>query len=200
MTPDPTPDPTKPDILLKATFDRPAIVKYKWCSLIPASLFIITIPFVIIAAIVYKFMLDRIIANWAAELTPRSLIVRKGVFNKIEKTIPLEKITDLSSTQGPIMRMFDLKQLGVETAGQSGAAGAALVSLMGIVDTDEFRRQVLAQRDRLTSGSTETTPNRTIDPQPASATGELAEISATLQRMEALLERMANDSGDHHNH
>ena len=46
------------------------------------------------------------------------------------------------------MRMFDLKQLGVETAGQSGAAGAALVSLVGIVDTDEFRRQVLAQRDR----------------------------------------------------
>ena len=41
MTPDQTPDPTKPDILLKATFDRPAIVKYKWCSLIPASLFII---------------------------------------------------------------------------------------------------------------------------------------------------------------
>ena len=189
--------PTRPDIILEANFDRPAIVKYKWCSLIPPCILIVTIPFMIIAAIIYKFMLDRIIANWAAELTTRSLIVRKGVFNKIEKTIPLEKITDLSSTQGPIMRMFDLKQIGVETAGQSGAAGAALVSLIGIVDTDEFRSQVLAQRDRLTSSSTETSPSRDLDAEPASAPGELAEISATLQRMEALLERMAKGPGDH---
>ena len=184
------------DIILKAEFDRPAIVKYKWCSLLPACLFIVTIPFVIVAAIVYKFMLDRIIANWAAELTSRSLIVRKGVFNKIEKTIPLEKITDLSSTQGPIMRMFELKQLGVETAGQSGAAGAALVSLLGIAGSDEFRRQVLAQRDRLTSGSTEKAPAGAVDHEPATGGTELAEISATLQRMEALLERMANEPGN----
>ena len=181
----------KPDILLKAEFDRDALVKYHWVGLIPLALTIILLPIVILAAIVYKFFLDRIIANWAAELTPRSLIVRKGVFNKIEKTIPLEKITDLSSTQGPIMRMFDLKRLGVETAGQSGAAGASLVSLMGIVGTDEFRRRVLAQRDLITTGVGETGKAATHAAPPESRS-ELNEISETLLRIESHLDRLAS--------
>ncbi len=186
----------KPDILLKAEFDRDALVKYHWVGLIPLALTIILLPIVILAAIVYKFFLDRIIANWAAELTPRSLIVRKGVFNKIEKTIPLEKITDLSSTQGPIMRMFDLKRLGVETAGQSGAAGASLVSLMGIVGTDEFRRRVLAQRDLITTGVGETS-KEAAPAAPPESRSELREISETLLRIESHLDRLASrDSKD----
>lgn len=194
-----TNDPSSPEILLKAEFDRDALVKYHWVGLIPIALTIVLLPIVIIAAIVYKFFLDRIISNWAAELTPRSLIVRKGVFNKIEKTIPLEKITDLSSTQGPIMRIFDLKRLGVETAGQSGAAGASLVSLIGIVDTDEFRRKVLAQRDGITMGTGDVlTPSTAARPSPAG--DELAEIAATLQRMEATLERIADGSSGGSNH
>ena len=194
-----TNDPSSPKILLKAEFDRDALVKYHWVGLIPIALTIVLLPIVIIAAIVYKFFLDRIISNWAAELTPRSLIVRKGVFNKIEKTIPLEKITDLSSTQGPIMRLFDLKRLGVETAGQSGAAGASLVSLIGIVDTDEFRRKVLAQRDGITMGTGDVLTTST-GARPSPAGDELAEIAATLQRMEATLERIADGSSGPSNH
>ena len=180
-------------ILLNAEFDRDAIVKYHWAALVPAALTIILLPFVIIAALVYKLFLDRIIANWAAELTPRSLIVRKGVFNKIEKTIPLEKITDLSSSQGPIMRFFDLKKLGVETAGQSGAAGASLVSLIGIVDTDDFRRKVLAQRDLITIGTRDSRDAGGTSASQASG-GELAAISETLLRIEATLERITDES------
>jgi putative membrane protein len=176
---------------LKAEFDRNALVKYHWASLIPLALTIVLLPIVIVAAIVHKFFLDRIIASWAAELTPRSLTVRKGVFLKIETTIPLEKITDVSSTQGPIMRMFDLKKLGVETAGQSGAGGASLVSLMGIVGTDEFRRRVLAQRDIITIGTGETSKAATHAAPPESRS-ELNEISETLLRIESHLDRLAS--------
>lgn len=178
-------------ILLKAEFDRDAIIKYSWVGLIPLCIFIVTIPLALLIAIGYWFFLDRMVANWSAELTHRSLIVRKGIFNKIEKTIPLEKITDLSSVQGPIMRMFDLKRLGVETAGQSGAAGASLVSLMGIVNTDDFRKRVLAQRDLLASGGS------TAAPSPATGAtraigeeGELADIAATLRRIESTLNQI----------
>ncbi|MAB83057.1 MAG: hypothetical protein CMJ24_06435 [Phycisphaerae bacterium] len=84
-------------------------------------------------------------------LTEKSLVVRKGLFNRIEKTVPLEKITDLALKQGPIMRMMELHTLTIETAGSSGAtAGSgALVGLTGIVDVIDFRNQVLAQRDLL---------------------------------------------------
>ena len=180
------------EILREASFDRKALVKYHWIGLLPFCIFIVTIPLAIIAAIVYALLLDRIIASWSATLTTRSLIVRKGVFNKVERTIPLEKITDLSASQGPIMRYCGLKRLGVETAGQStGAQGGSLVSLIGIQDTDDFRAAVLAQRDRATGATPESTTNAVG----AASTvgGELADIASTLRRIEATLDRIAEE-------
>lgn len=191
--PPPTSSPTPRDgILREATFDRDALVKYHWTGLLPVCVFIITIPIVIVVAIFYAVLLDRIIASWSATLTRRSLIVRKGVFNKVERTIPLEKITDLSATQGPIMRLFGLKRLGVETAGQStGSEGGSLVSLIGIVDTDDFRTAVLEQRDRVTGVADEPRTGTTFEAAamaiPDAST--LADIAATLRRIETLLER-----------
>ncbi|MEE2896364.1 MAG: PH domain-containing protein [Planctomycetota bacterium] len=184
-----------PNVILEADFDVEALIKYHWTSLGFIALFIVTIPFVIIGAIIYWLLLPRIVANWSAQLTDRALIVRKGVFTKIEKTIPLEKITDLSSTQGPVMRLFDLKQLGVETAGQSGAAGASLVTLLGIRGTDDFRTRVLAQRDAITSGAPVAPVAEGSSSAAAASTGgnELADIASTLRRIEATLDRIADD-------
>ncbi len=81
-------------------------------------------------------------------LTDRSLKFSKGVLTRVEKRIPLEKITDLGMVQGPIMRYLGLHSLSVETAGQT-AGPAALLSLVGIVDAVDFRNAVLEQRDRL---------------------------------------------------
>jgi putative membrane protein len=81
-------------------------------------------------------------------VTSRDLKVHRGILNTEEKSIPLEKITDLATFQGPIMRAMGLKGIKVETAGQSSGA-SALVSIVGIVDTDGFRDTVLQQRDRI---------------------------------------------------
>lgn len=180
---------TNDDVILSATFDEKTIIRYHWILLIPISLFIVTIPFVIIAAIVYKFVLERVVASWSATLTSRSLLVQKGVFTKIEKTIPLEKITDLSTTEGPIMRYVGLKRIAIETAGQSGAAGASLVSLLGIIDTDDFRSKVLAQRDLVTSRGVTIDTNQ--HDASAGSTDELREIAATLHRIEDVLGQLA---------
>ncbi len=186
--------PDDEDVILEAVFDDKAIIKYHWIVLIPVALFIVTIPFVLIVAVVYKFLLKRIVANWSATLTSRSLIVRKGLFTKIEKTIPLEKITDLSTTEGPIMRYVGLKRIGIETAGQSGAEGSSLVSLLGIVDTDDFRSRVLAQRD-LVSGSGG--PIGPIDAKRAAlaegSPDDIREIAATLHRIEGVLGRLVEE-------
>ncbi|NNF28073.1 MAG: PH domain-containing protein [Gemmatimonadetes bacterium] len=89
----------------------------------------------------------RYLSHMRCRLTPKSLEVAKGMFVRVEKTVPLDKITDVGLLHGPIMRHFDLRALSVETAGQSSAG--ALIKLVGIEDTEGFRAAVLAQRDKM---------------------------------------------------
>ena len=180
------------DVILNATFDEKAIIKYRWTVLIPVAMFIVTIPIVVIVAIVYAFVLKRIVASWSATLTSRSLLVKKGVFTKIEKTIPLEKITDLSTTEGPVMRFVGLKSIAIETAGQSGTEGSSLVSLLGIVNTDDFRSAVLAQRDLVAGGGATIVTDR--HDASGGSPDELREIADTLHRIEDALGRLATRS------
>ena len=80
------------------------------------------------------------------ELHERTLVVKRGIFFKIEKTIPLDKIQDLTVKEGPLLRWLGLRSLKLETAGQ-GTPGASEADLVGIVDPLDFRDQVLRQRD-----------------------------------------------------
>lgn len=105
------------------------------------------IPFLPIWIIVGKFFTRKYLASHKCTLTDKSLKVSKGIFTKIEKTVPLDRITDLGIVQGPIMRYFDIEALSVETAGNS--SGMSLVQLQGIKDGRAFRDLVLAQRDKV---------------------------------------------------
>ena len=167
-------------VLRRAEFDADGIIKYHFMGLIFASLLIVTIPITLILALIYKIVLSRVIASWDCVLMTRSLNVKKGVFNKIEKTVPLEKITDLQMVQGPIMRMFSLHRISVETAGQSGPG--SLISLIGIKDTEAFRKEVLEQRDRMTGTSAKRSDSEKGD--------VLTEIRDSMARMERLVEKM----------
>jgi putative membrane protein len=136
-------------VLIEADFD-PKVKKYWLLSpVFFLSIMIVTIPIAILWYIIAGFFVDRMVANWSCTLTERTLDIKKGIWNKTESTIPLEKITDLQMFQGPIMRHFGLHGFKVETAGQSSGVGGALVNMIGIVDTQGFRKAVLAQRDRL---------------------------------------------------
>lgn len=128
----------------------------------------------------------RYYASLRVTLTSRDLKVRRGILNREEKSIPLEKITDLAVFQGPIMRHFNLEGIRVETAGQTGAG--ALVSVIGIKNTYSFRDMVLAQRDRIAdSDDIPALPRR--DSPAATPTNDpllhtLTAIHETLQRIE----------------
>ena len=118
-------------------------------------------------------------------LTNRSLKLSRGVFVKVEKTIPLDRITDLGLVQGPIMRLFDIEALSVETAGQSSQG--ALMQLAGIKDGRAFRDAVLKQRD-LVVGSDEERKTQVTDGSPVVSTEAnselLTDIRDTLRRIE----------------
>jgi putative membrane protein len=76
--------------------------------------------------------------------------VKRGIFFKVEKTIPLDKIQDLTVKEGPLLRKLGLRSLKIETAGQ-GTPGASEADLIGIVDPLAFRDEVLRQRDSMSA-------------------------------------------------
>ena len=173
-------------VIRKAEFN-PKVCTYWLLS--GALVFVITvvgIPLLLLWFPLGLALTKRYLDRMECVLTDKALKVKKGILVRIEKTIPLEKITDMGMVQGPIMRSFDLHTLTVETAGQSGPG--ALVSLTGIVDAKSFREAVLNQRDAMSSSK----PSADVpaSSQVPSDAGELlTEIRDSLHRIETLLEK-----------
>ena len=78
-------------------------------------------------------------------LTESHLEFKKGVLFRVEKTIPLENIQDLTFIDNPFLRWFDLRILKIETAGSSNPQGSDM-KLIGIIDTPAYKEKVLEQR------------------------------------------------------
>ncbi|MEE3001073.1 MAG: PH domain-containing protein [Planctomycetota bacterium] len=169
-------------ILAEAEFTKKACTYWLLSGGVILLICVVTIPLLPFWFIFGMMITGKYLEHMGCTLTEKTLIVRKGMFNRIEKTIPLEKITDLGLKQGPIMRAMDLHALTVETAGSSGGgAGGALVSLIGIKDTIGFRNQVLAQRDLLNSGDAQA---QAASPTAPSDHEVLSDIRDTLHRIE----------------
>lgn len=176
-------------VIRKAEFN-PKVCTYWLLS--GALVFVITvvgIPLLLLWFPLGLALTKRYLDRMECVLTDKALKVKKGILVRIEKTIPLEKITDMGMVQGPIMRSFDLHTLTVETAGQSGPG--ALVSLTGIVDAKSFREAVLNQRDEISS-SKPSADVPSASPVPSDAGELLTEIRDSLHRIETLLEKSDN--------
>ena len=172
---------SEPRILEEAEFTKKVCTYWLLSGGLVMTICVITIPLLPLWFIFGMMITGKYLEHISCTLTDKTLIVRKGMFNRIEKTIPLEKITDLGLKQGPIMRAMNLHALTVETAGSSGgtSGSGALVTLVGIEDTPAFRNNVLKQRDALATG-TPTAPSPTRDGNP----DVLEDIRDTLHRIE----------------
>ncbi|MFT6268341.1 MAG: putative membrane protein [Alphaproteobacteria bacterium] len=167
------------NIIKSASFDK-NVKKYWlvfWLILLIVSIFLIPlIPIVVIAVFLIS---QKLLDAMSAQLYERKLVVKRGVWFKVEKSIPLEKITDVGLTQGPLMRFFNLYRLDFETAGQS--APGALVSMLGIVDATTFREAILSQKDKLQGK--QSVPDKSSEPH------ELSDLVESVKRIEAMLEK-----------
>ncbi len=110
---------------------------------------IIGIPILIIWLLgLGQYVSRRYFENLKCLLTDRHLIFSKGAFYKVEKTIPLENIQDLTFLENPILNLLELRILKIETAG-GGGSGMSDMRLVGIVDAEGFKEKVLEQREAL---------------------------------------------------
>jgi putative membrane protein len=117
-------------------------------ALIGSVIGIVLLPFWILG--LGQYFGKRYFKRLECTLTDKHLDYKKGAIMRVEKTIPLENIQDLTFIDNPILRIFDLRILKVETAGNSGSNGADM-KLMGIRESKSFKEKVLDQRDLLKS-------------------------------------------------
>jgi uncharacterized membrane protein YdbT with pleckstrin-like domain len=117
-------------------------------------------------------------------LTERGLSTQRGLWVRVQQNIPLDQITDITVNEGPILKLFGMLILKVETAGgsvQGGAAGS--VKMVAVVDALEFRDTVLKHRDIVTehSGPTGRSTEPYLDPE------VLGEIRDMVLRIESTM-------------
>jgi putative membrane protein len=142
---------------------------------------ILVLPFWLLLGHIFT---ERYLQHMSCVLTDRSLKVSRGLLVRQEKTVPLDKITDLALIEGPIMRYLDLQAVKVETAG--GSSPGSLITLVGIVGARDFRDTVLRQRD-LVAGGVPAAPIVAGTPSPALNDPLLVEIRDALLRIEERL-------------
>jgi putative membrane protein len=171
--------------LKSAIFDK-NVKKYWllfWLLLLSFTFFFI--PLIPLILIFVWLISQRQLNAMSAELFERKLVVKRGIWFRVEKSIPLEKITDVGLTQGPLMRLFKLYRLDFETAGQTSQG--ALVSMLGIVDAMEFRESILFQKDALQkNGPQALTSSSELNAEKS----DIRDLVASVKRIEIMLEKV----------
>lgn len=134
----------KDDEVITVARFNPDIKKYSfWFTALVLFISIIFLPIFIIWMMgLGQWMSKRYYNALYCDLTTKRLRFKKGIFNKVEKTIPLENIQDLSFNENPLLRYFGLCILKIETAGQSNTSGSDM-TLIGIENSYQFKDKVL---------------------------------------------------------
>jgi len=116
--------------------------------------FFLLISFIGIPILIFWFLglgqhfCKRYYDHLECRLTDKHLEFKKGVLFRVEKTIPLENIQDLTFIENPLLKILDLRILKIETAGQSNPKGSDM-KLIGIIDAINFKELVLEQREKI---------------------------------------------------
>ncbi|PAU95502.1 hypothetical protein CK503_00100 [Aliifodinibius salipaludis] len=170
---------SKTQILQSAEFN-PRIKRYLLIyGMLISIITIVGIVLLPIYFIIAPIIINKYFNRLSAELTTRALRFEKGILFHVERTIPLDKIQDLTFKEGPLLKFFGLSILKVETAGGSGQ-GQADLTLIGITDASDFRSKVLDQRDKVTDNQYQSSTSETDE----STLAVLKEIRDSLQSID----------------
>jgi len=158
--------------IFSVEFD-PKVKIYWWLgAMFGFAVTVIGIPLAILWIVIGIPVHNKQFQNLSCALTDRSINMRMGWLFKKQQNIPLDKLTDVSIHEGPILNAFGVVRMHFETA------GSAPFILTGVKDGPSFRDRVLEQRDSLsdsTSSSGQTSQSNDV----------LVEIRDILQQINA---------------
>ena len=160
--------------MFSVEFDRKVIVYWWLSAMLGLAVTIIGIPLAILWLLLGWIVHKKQFENLSCELTDRSINLRMGWLFKKQQNIPLDKLTDVSIHEGPILNFFGVVRMQFETA------GAQPFMLTGVKDGPSFRDLVLKQRDSLSTLSG-------MSGQTSQSNDVLVEIRDILQQINANL-------------
>jgi putative membrane protein len=174
-------------VLREATFD-PAVKTYIFLVvlfyLLISVIGILIIPFWLLG--LGQWLSNKFFHTLKCQLSHKNLKFSKGLILQIEKTIPLENIQDLSFMGGPVLRAFGLTMIKVETAGGGGHHHSNMMSMIGIVNAEEFKNMILQQREIVIR---EKSQGMSYSPQPQASNNDklLTDIKNELKEIKNIL-------------
>ncbi len=172
---------TNEEIIRQASFSPKVRTYIYYYGLSTLLISILGIPLILFwVAGIGQYISKRYFNSLQCYLTSKNLYFKKGTFISVEKTIPLDKIQDLTFTEGPLLRSLDLSMLQIETAG--GGGDESDMTLIGIQDAAAFKEAVFDQRDQL--NEKKSSPNQDGQASQDEMTEILKDIKDTLHRIE----------------
>tara|TARA_B100001250_G_C19788164_1_gene785154 strand:- start:382 stop:906 length:525 start_codon:yes stop_codon:yes gene_type:complete len=160
--------------IVSVEFD-PKVKVYWWLGAMLGMIStVIGIPLAFLWLIIGMPIHQKQFEGLACSLTDRSLNIRMGWMFKKQQNIPLDKLTDVSIHEGPILNAFGVVRMHFETA------GSAPFILTGVKGGPQFRDLILKQRDSLSSQTV-------MAPQNTQSDGVLVEIRDLLKEINANL-------------
>src|SRR5215203_4644920 len=95
--------------------------------------------------------------SWRATtyaVTGNSFRLRHGVFQRSERTIPLDHVQSVDTVQGVIQRLFGVVEVRIETAGGGSSEPDASLSALDLTAAQALRRELEGSREARTEVTT----------------------------------------------
>jgi len=160
-----------PVIILQIVKQRPRHLYDIWS-------FVIALLGIAVVILIQLYLLAYI-KTLRYQLSGDDLRLDSGVFWKKRKVIPLHKITNVNTLQGPFERLFGLGHLNIQTAGH-GASTSPEGKLVGLEEFEKIKEEVM-QKVRLVKSEATATEDR---PRERTEQELLMEMLEVLSRIE----------------
>lgn len=102
--------------------------------------------FVIILLLVVAFVLVWVRLYYKSivyHLNDTEMTWRRGVWFRKTGIVPYNRITNVDISQGPVMRIFKISNLQIQTAGNSGGKAGSEISIIGMEDAEPLRAFIM---------------------------------------------------------
>ncbi|WP_316558676.1 PH domain-containing protein [Methanimicrococcus hongohii] len=151
---------------------------------IAAGLFIFILLILIVVVFVWVQLYYKSIVY---HLNDTEMTWKRGVWFRKTGIVPYNRITNIDISQGPVMRLFKISNLQIQTAGNSGGKAGSEISIIGMEDAEPLRAFIMD----FVRGTAPVTAVTGGEETPAASAAAQTSFSAQSQEMERLISEVS---------